>query len=238
MKKFTLFFLLCFCAFGTFAQWNSSTSPAGIHYTAGNVGVGTTSPQYKLHLWSTDLNPVFYIDANDAYLSFTRHFLDLKSKSTFNQVPYISWTAPSGQRQAFLGWRTDCFGLTLENGYNFAINGGNVGIGTTSPDAKLAVKGTIHTQEVKVDLQGAVAPDYVFEKDYNLRPLPEVESYINMNKHLPEIPSARQMEEEGLHLKEMNLLLLKKVEELTLYVIELKKENEQQQKAIEALSKK
>jgi hypothetical protein len=103
---------------------------------------------------------------------------------------------------------------------------GRVGIGTASPDAQLTVKGDIHTREVRVDMNGAVGPDYVFEKEYSLLPLRELESYINQHKHLPEIPSAKQMEEEGINLKEMNLLLLKKVEELTLYVIELKREND------------
>ena len=98
---------------------------------------------------------------------------------------------------------------------------GNVGIGTTSPDAKLAVKGTIHANEVKVDLLGAVAPDYVFEKDYPLTSLSELKTYIDQNKHLPEIPSAKEMEENGINLKEMNLLLLKKVEEMTLHMIDL-----------------
>jgi len=109
-------------------------------------------------------------------------------------------------------------------------NGGNIGIGTTDPDAKLAVKGDIHTKEVRVDVTGAMAPDYVFEKDYNLISLPELETYLKQNKHLPEVPSAKEFEAEGMKLKEMNLLLLKKVEELTLYVIE-------QQKRIEKLEK-
>jgi hypothetical protein len=102
--------------------------------------------------------------------------------------------------------------------------GGNVGIGTTSPDTKLTVKGIIHTEEVRVDMT-VPGPDYVFEPTYNLLPLSEVETYIKANKHLPEVPSAKQMEEEGLNLKEMNLLLLKKVEELTLHLIEQEKEN-------------
>jgi hypothetical protein len=106
------------------------------------------------------------------------------------------------------------------------IKSGAVGIGTTDPDELLTVKGKIHTQEVRVDLTGAVTPDYVFEKDYNLIPLSEVESYINANKHLPEVPSAKEMEANGMNLKEMNLILLKKVEELTLYLIEIKKEND------------
>jgi len=109
----------------------------------------------------------------------------------------------------------------------FVSVNGNVGIGTVSPDSKLTVKGDLHAREVKVDLEGAVAPDYVFERDYSLRSLKEVEAFIQENHHLPEIPSAKMMEEEGIELKQMNLLLLKKIEELTLYVIDLKKEIEE-----------
>ncbi len=100
---------------------------------------------------------------------------------------------------------------------------GNIGIGTTNADAKLAVKGDIHTQEVRVDLNGAVAPDFVFEPTYNLRSLAETERYIKEHKHLPEIPSAVEMEQNGMELKAMNLKLLQKVEELTLYAIEQQK---------------
>lgn len=90
---------------------------------------------------------------------------------------------------------------------------GNVGIGTPHPDAKLAVKGTMHAQEVRVDLNGSMAPDYVFEKDYDLLSLKDLSDFIKKNKHLPGIQSAKELEEKGLNLKEMNLLLLKKVEE-------------------------
>jgi hypothetical protein len=114
---------------------------------------------------------------------------------------------------------------------------GNVGIGSVNPDQKLTVKGIIHAEEVRVDMT-VPGPDYVFESTYNLLPLSEVESYIKANKHLPEVPSARQMEEEGLNLKEMNLLLLKKVEELTLHLIEAKKEIRQLQTDVEHLTKK
>ena len=103
---------------------------------------------------------------------------------------------------------------------------GDVGIGTPTPDEKLTVNGAIHGEEVRVDVNVPDVPDYVFEKDYKLLSLSDLERYIVLNKHLPEVPSALEMEAEGLKLKEMNLILLKKVEELSLYMIELKKEIE------------
>jgi hypothetical protein len=122
---------------------------------------------------------------------------------------------------------------------------GNVGIGTTAPDEKLTVKGKIHTQEVRVDMAGPLVPDYVFVNDYKLKSLQEVEDYIKENKHLPEIPSAKEIEKNGLMLAEMNMSLLKKMEEMTLYMIEQNKQlkalNEQvvfQNKEIQLLKNK
>jgi hypothetical protein len=99
-------------------------------------------------------------------------------------------------------------------------NTGNVGIGTSIPDQKLTVKGKIHTEEVTVDLS-VPGPDYVFESSYKLPSLEELKAYLDANKHLPEVPSACTMEEGGVNLGEMNMLLLKKIEELTLYNIQL-----------------
>lgn len=115
---------------------------------------------------------------------------------------------------------------------------GNVGIGSIYPDAKLMVAGDIHASEVRLDLNGTVPPDYVFKDDYHLKSLKEVEGHINEKGHLPNIPSAKEMEEEGVNLKEMNLKLLEKIEELTLYLIELKKENELQQQEINGLKRR
>lgn len=114
---------------------------------------------------------------------------------------------------------------------------GNVGIGTTTPDAMLAVKGTVHANEVKVDLS-VPGPDYVFERDYALLSLEEIKTYIDKNKHLPEVPSAKEMEANGVNLGEMNMLLLKKIEELTLHVIVMKRENEIVKKQINELKEK
>jgi hypothetical protein len=101
-------------------------------------------------------------------------------------------------------------------------SGGNVGIGTTSPNQKLTVNGTIYGKEVKVDLN-VPGPDYVFEKDYKLPSLEEIKLYIDRHKHLPEVPSAKDMEQNGINVSAMNMILLKKIEELTLHVIEQNK---------------
>jgi len=108
---------------------------------------------------------------------------------------------------------------------------GNVGIGK-KPDTKLDVAGTIRATEIKVTAQTA---DFVFEPDYELRPLDEVEVFVKENKHLPEIPSAKQMEAEGVNVAEMNKLLLQKVEELTLYMIAMKKAYDDMQKEMKEL---
>lgn len=110
---------------------------------------------------------------------------------------------------------------------------GNVGIGTSSPDSKLAVNGTIHTKEVKVDLIGW--SDFVFEDDYDLPSLTELESFILKNKHLPDVPTEAEVLENGIMLGEMNAKLLQKIEELTLYLIDQNKMIENLQKEVSEL---
>ncbi len=103
--------------------------------------------------------------------------------------------------------------------------GGGIGIGTTTIPGtyKMAIDGKVIVEGLDVQLSGSW-PDYVFKEDYKLRSIPELEAFINENGHLPDVPSAEEMENGVLDLEKMNTLLLQKVEELTLYVIELKKE--------------
>lgn len=135
---------------------------------------------------------------------------------------------------------------------------GNTGVGTYTPNAKLhlngamlvgsnsariatgyavSIDGRLMSEESTV-LNSTSWPDYVFEQDYKLMPLEEVEKHINLNKHLPNIPPASVIEKEGIQLGDMSKRLMEKVEELTLYLIEMKKENKELKERIEKLEKK
>ena len=104
------------------------------------------------------------------------------------------------------------------------LSNGNVGIGCTSPSVKLAVNGKI--QATEVEIKSAPCSDYVFDNDYKLMSLHDLDAYVKVNKHLPEVPSAKEFAADGYSVGQMDDLLLRKIEELTLYVITLKQENE------------
>lgn len=112
---------------------------------------------------------------------------------------------------------------------------GYIGIGIANPDSKLAVNGTIHSKEVKVDMTGW--SDFVFKKEYSLPTLEEVEKHISEKGHLESIPSEEEVLKNGINLGEMNAKLLQKIEELTLYAIEQEKKNNKQSLRIDALEK-
>ena len=113
------------------------------------------------------------------------------------------------------------------------VTDGNVGIGTLDPQGyKLAVNGTIRAKEIKVDSDWA---DFVFKKDYKLPTLKEVETHINENGTLPGIPSESEVKGNGVNLAETNALLLQKIEELTLYIIQQEKRMESMEAEIKSI---
>ncbi|PWG77997.1 hypothetical protein DDR33_24600, partial [Pararcticibacter amylolyticus] len=118
-----------------------------------------------------------------------------------------------------------------EDYFNILPNG-NMGIGTTTPDAKLSVNGNIHAREVKVDLNGW--PDYVFKKSYPLATLDELKAYIERNQHLPGMPSEADVRQNGVNLGEIVKLQTKKIEELTLYLIEKDKRDKEKDTRIQS----
>jgi len=162
---------------------------------------------------------------------------------------FTGWTTSSGENMKYVAYEkngtplntdilTDIadYQANMTSSYfsRFFSFNGNVGIGTAVPVEALSVKGKILAEEVKV-APSANWPDYVFEENYNLPSLAELENYIKANKHLPGIPDQAKVKEEGISLGEMNRKLLEKVEELTLHVIRLTKENEMQQQEIQKL---
>lgn len=117
----------------------------------------------------------------------------------------------------------------------YVAHNGRVGIGTTVPKETLSVNGKIRVHEVKVETTNW--PDYVFTKDYKLMPLDSLKDFIEINGHLPEMPTAQEVEANGVQLGEMINKLLKKNEELTLHLIEKNSEIESQGKRLEKLEK-
>jgi len=156
-------------------------------------------------------------------------FKFLPTATSTNHRAYLFYAPTTADRQYFYGPRLEVVDgneptveslLGISNGQSdLAYFSGKVGIKTTTPrDSDLAVNGKIRASEVKVE--AGPWPDYVFEEGYKLRPLAEVEQFIKANKHLPEVPSAQHMEADGLSLGEMNKLMMKKIEELTLHLIQ------------------
>lgn len=126
--------------------------------------------------------------------------------------------------------------MTYSTG-NIVLKGGDLMLidGNDNIQYRVYNDGLVRAREVKVNLN-VIPPDYVFEPDYKLMPINDLEAYIAQNKHLPNIPSAAEMvSSDGIELSTMQFKLLEKVEELTLYMIELKKENERLKQRLCAL---
>ncbi|MBP5370548.1 MAG: hypothetical protein J6Y55_01355 [Bacteroidales bacterium] len=115
---------------------------------------------------------------------------------------------------------------SLTCNYTVSSNRLSINGATTSDSYKLAVNSGILCEELKV-MADVPSSDYVFEPTYKLKPLSEVEAFVTENKHLPDVPSAKEFKENGYKVGEMDNLLLQKIEELTLYIINLQKQVEE-----------
>ncbi|MGM9830828.1 MAG: hypothetical protein ACI3Z5_02285 [Paludibacteraceae bacterium] len=113
-------------------------------------------------------------------------------------------------------------------------NPGKMGIGTSNPQYKLDVNGSLRANEILVNIGNGA--DFVFEDGYQLRPLQEVSTFIQENGHLPEIQSAADMQENGVSMNQLQIQLLQKIEELTLYLIQQEQTIQQLQEQINSLT--
>ncbi|ROH97743.1 hypothetical protein [Chryseobacterium daecheongense] len=201
-----------------------------------NLAVGTSALRY---INNGNFNVIVGADSFRAVVSGSNNI-----NVGYSNARYIT----SGSNNIFIGSNIVPYTTSPNNELNIGNwiigNNGTIGIGafinplpsdgiaSDGNKYKLFVKDGIKTEKVKVDVSSANGwADYVFEKDYKLMPLKDLEKYIKGNGHLPEVPTTEEAIKNGIELKEMNILLLKKVEELTLYVIE-------QQKRIDALESK
>lgn len=199
-----------------------------------NVGIGTSTANARLVVEDDDAKLVIRDGAGNNSSQAATIELQEYSSGSFDGGGYLRWDGSANQMvfgTKSVGVESDLFVLSRNNQ--------TVGIGTTSNAAlsstyKLHVNGKIRAKEIVVETGWA---DFVFEKDYDLRSLEDVESFIADNGHLPDVPSAKHVEENGVTVGEMEAILLRKVEELTLYVIEIKKENDALKADLESLKK-
>lgn len=202
---------------------------------SGNVGIGTSAPDNSLTIRTSPAQLSSHIYFGEPLAVQGQPSATLCFGGSGIQNAGFTWVPNNvDSGKLFLSFGGNDNGFYNATKMTFQSNG-NIGIGTVNPSNKLDVNGTIHSQEVKVDMIGW--SDFVFKKDYNLPTLDQVEKHIVDKGHLENIPSEEEVLKNGINVGEMNAKLLQKIEELTLYLIEMKKENQRQNEEIKKQSK-
>jgi hypothetical protein len=246
--------VLSVCLFSAQLFNPTSTVSTTTNPSTNNVGIGVSNPTEKLDVSgniltgstsSTEGINAFAIRYEDGSLSnwgalrsTSATYMSFGAKA--NNVNGSSWLSSNGTlpfyKTAFtLG--NEGFKFLISSQQQIALNSPVTmnEIMTITPSGNAALQGKFEAKEIKVSLTPTA--DFVFEEDYNLPKLEDIEKHIKEKKHLPEIASAKQMEKEGVNIGEFQIKLLQKIEELTLYTIEQNKLIKEQQKRIEALEK-
>jgi hypothetical protein len=191
--------------------------------SSGHVGIGTSAPSHKLQISGGDI--AFDAEQTERFIRINNSFGGA-IRFRGNAVSSLDRSLQFGRFDGNNNWSSL---MTIET------NNGNVGVGLENPTEKFTVNGNVKAKKIIVSQTNW--PDYVFDSSYVLRSLLAVEKFITQNKRLPDMPSAKEVAQKGISVGDNQALLLKKIEELTLYVIELKKENIKQQEEINALKK-
>ncbi len=201
-----------------YAQW--STNGSSIVYTNDDVGIGTSTPSYKL-----DLSGYLRVNST-SYPGRDYRIICTNRQNIYANNDLVTYVDGNKEFRIGVDGTDKFFCITDGAGTKrfWVYENGNVGIGCSNPQVKLAVNGTIKATELNITT--SPCSDFVFEPGYSLMDLKSLEEYVMDKKHLPEVPSAQEFAEKGYSVGEMDDLLLRKIEELTLYIIKQQKEIE------------